>query len=109
MAMPLHHADDVDNSFLVGHNVRRAADLGFISSAQVVAATNTTDLKTACDAASCHADEEGWKHQVDVALDIGNALGDFSDANVQAATTIETLVDNTEAGNDDKRGEMTIE
>ena len=98
------HADETDSSKLGGHNVRKSADLGFLSSSQVQAATSVAGLKAVVDAAVCHADEEGEKDVVDEGLDMGANLGELTDTTVQAATSVEGLVDLTQATGDGRRG-----
>lgn len=101
--MALHY-DEIDSSKLGGHNVRKAADLGFLSSGQVQAATSVADLEAVVDAAVTHADLEGEKQVVNDGLDMGANLGELTDATVQAATSVEGLVDLTQAADDDRRG-----
>lgn len=98
------HSDEIDSSKLGGHNVRKAADLGFLSSGQVQAATSVADLEAVVDAAVCHADLEGEKDVVNAGLDMGANLGELTDVTVAAATSVEGLVDLTQAADDDRRG-----
>lgn len=95
MAQPLIHADAYYLDQLVGENVLGQNAFPLVTNAQIIAATNTADLKTNIDAYVGHSETEGFKPGVKRALDIGNADGSLSDANVQAATTAATLAANT--------------
>ena len=99
--MALHY-DEVDSSRLAGHQIRKATDLGMLSSAQVQAATNVADLETDIDAAVVHAENEADKKVVKDGLDLAANLGDLTDALVQSATSVEDLADDTQATNDDR-------
>lgn len=95
MAQPLIHADAYYLDQVVGENILGQNAFPLITDAQIVAATNTTDLKAAVDAYSGHSETEGFKPGVKRALDIGNVDGSLSDTNVQAATNAATLAANT--------------
>lgn len=103
------HADQIDSSALGGHNVRKAADLGLLSSVQVAAATNLANLEADVNAAVVHADVEQDKKVVNDGLDMGANLGELTDATIQAATTVETLVDLTQASGDGRRGPTVLD
>lgn len=97
MAQPLIHADAFYLDQVVGENIMGQNAFPLMTNTQIAAATNTTDLKANIDAYVGHSETEGFKPGVKRALDIGNADGSLSDANVQAATTAATLAANTYA------------
>lgn len=95
MAAPLLHADAYYLDQAVGEGLLGENQIPLLTNAQIIAATNTTDLKNNIDAYVGHSEQEGFKPGVKRILDIGNADGSLSDANVQAATTAATLAANT--------------
>lgn len=97
MARPILHSDALDLDKAVGGALLYEDQTPYITDAQIVAAANTEDLKDDVDAFVGHADQAGLKPGIKRALDIGNADGSLSDANVAAATTAETLAANTYA------------
>lgn len=101
------HASEQNTSLLIGLNVRRAGirDM-YLTDAQVAAAASIDDLITNIEAAVVHSQYEADKQQVIRALRFGKANGDFSNARVAAATSVEDLVDLTYAENaaEDKLG-----
>lgn len=109
-ANALAHADEIDSSRLMGHNIRRADPLGFLTAAEVQAAATVDDLITTIqNKTTLHADLEGWRSQTERALTISEALGDLTDAEVAAATSVEDLVDQTSAEDDGLYQTMTLE
>lgn len=109
-ANALQHADEVDSSRLMGHNIRRCDPLGFLTAAEVQAASTVDDLITTIqNKTDLHADTEGWRTQAERALTISEALGDLTDAEVAAATSVEDLVSETSAEGDGLYQQMTIE
>lgn len=102
------HADEIDSSRLAGHNIRKATDLGMLSSAQVQAATSVDDLQTDVDSAVVHAENEQDKKVVDDGLELAENLGDLNDTKVQAATSVEDLADDTQATYDDRSYSPTV-
>lgn len=106
----LLHADEIDSSRLVGHNIRRCDPLSFLTAAEVQAAATVDDLITTIqNKTTLHADVEGWRTQAERALTIAEALGELTDAEVAAATSVEDLVDQTAAEDDGLYQTMTIE
>lgn len=109
-AHALIHADEVDTSRQMGHNIRRCDPLSFLTAAEVQAATSVADLITTIqNKTTLHADTEGWRTQAERALTISKALGDLTDAEVAAATSVEDLVAQTAAEGDGLYQVMTIE
>jgi hypothetical protein len=97
MAQPVLHSDQLHLNKALGGSILYEDQTPYITDAQIVAATNVQDLKTNVDNFAGHADQAGLKPGIKRALDLGLADGSFSDTNVQAATTAETLVANTYA------------
>lgn len=102
------HADQIDSSRLGGHQIRKATNMGFLTSGQVQAATSVTDLQTDVSAATCHADEEAEKKVVNDGLELAEGLGDLTDTLVQSATSVEDLADDTQATYDDRSFSPTV-
>lgn len=97
MAIPVLHSDQFYLDQEVGNNILGANQFPLYSDAALQAATNTADLKALVTAYSGHSETEGFKPGVKRALDLGNASGSLSDANVAAATNAATLAANTTA------------
>ena len=110
MVAALQHADEIDSSVLMGHNISRMGVLGLLTDTDVAAATTVDGLITAIEAniASRHVDED-WSVQGERAITIAEALGDLTDAIVVAASTVQDLVDETSADADGLFQSMTIE
>lgn len=86
-------------SQLAGYGVRRAGVVGILTNAQVIAATSAEDLEALALAppAIVHAEYEVEALMTDRSLKFGDALGDFSDSRVAAATSVEDLAEKTSA------------
>lgn len=97
MAIPVLHSDQQDLSRMVGGTILYEDETPYITDAQIQAATNVADLKTAVDNFVGHSDQVGLKAGIKRALDIGKDDTSLSDSNVQAATSAETLAANTYA------------
>lgn len=97
MAQPLIHSDQFYLDQAVGENIYGENQFPLITDAQIAAATNVADLKTAVDGYVGHSETEGFKPGVKRALDIGLADGSLTDSNVAAASTAATLAANTYA------------
>lgn len=102
------HADELDSSALAGHQIRKATNMNFLSSAQVQAATSVDDLQANILAASAHADEIDEQKVINDGLTLAESLGDLTSAIVQAATSVEDLADDTQATNDSRSFSPTV-
>lgn len=100
----LLHEDARQLSALEGGNIRRTGVEGLLTSAQVVAATTAEDLVTDIETnqASGLVHEETYQDSLQSikAIRVGAALGDQSDAKIQAATSVPDLVANTFAADE---------
>jgi len=110
MTAAIQHADEIDSSVLMGHNISRMEVLGLLTDADVAAASTVDELRTAIEtnSGSVHVDQD-WSFQGDRAVVISEALGDITDAIVAAASTVQDLVDETSADADGLFQSMTIE
>lgn len=77
----------------VGYSILQAGKAGFLTDAQVVAATSADDLIADVNAAVVAPGAEAPAQRLNIAraLAEGKALGDLSDARVQAATSVSDL------------------
>jgi hypothetical protein len=84
-------------SQLVGLALRQAFIQLFLTNTQVAAATTAQDLIDNVNAAIVGPGSEanGQRESIVRAIREGKALGDLSDARIQAATTVEDLVQDT--------------
>lgn len=110
MPNALAHADEIDSSVQMGHNVNRMKVLSLLTDANVAASSTVDALITAIEAniAAQHVDQD-WSFQGERALTISEALGDITDAVAAASTTVQQLVDATSADADGLYQSMTIE
>lgn len=76
-------------SALAGYGVRQAGVAGLITDAEVAAATSAEDLVEDLDSfpSTSHIENEFTALNAQLALKRGDALGDFSDSRIAAATT----------------------
>lgn len=89
------HESEKNTSVVVGQNLRRADVINYLTDAQVVGASTAEDLVTYVQNAPVHAEYEQDRLQVIKAIRAGAASGEFSDARIQAATSIADLVSDT--------------
>lgn len=77
----------------VGFAILQAGVQGYLTNAQVVAATTAQDLIDAVNAAVVAPGAESFSQRNSIAraIAVGKALGDLSDARVQAATSVSDL------------------
>lgn len=110
MSSALIHADEIDTSVVVGHNVHRMSVLNLLTDANVAAASTVDELiaNIETNKDSLHVDAD-WSTQGERALTIGEALADITDAVVAASSTVQQLVDATQAGSDGLSQSMMIE
>lgn len=97
------HTEYEQLSALAGYGVRRAGVVGILTNAQVVAAATAEELEAIVQAgppATVHAEYDFEAIETDRALKFGDALGDFSDARVAAATSVEDLAEKTSAADE---------
>ena len=80
-------------SAMVGYAILQAFVQGYITNSQVVAATSADDLIANVNAAVVAPGGESTAQRTSIAraLKVGQALGDLSDARVQAATSANDL------------------
>ena len=92
-------------SELVGYAIRQAGAVGFLTDAQVVAATTVQDLIDDVNNAVVAAGAEPFsqRNSITRALTEGATLGDLSDSRIQAATSLADLVDKTWCTSSDPR------
>lgn len=85
------HEDARKLSALTGYGVRQAGIDVLLTDAQVVAATTVADLIANVEAAVVHEEFYNQKLQTIKALRVGAMQGEYSDARIQAATTVAGL------------------
>src|SRR5437764_1250338 len=92
------HEEYRELSSFAGYGVRQAGIVGALTTTQVTNATSAEDLEANLDSvpATVHAEYEGTALNAKRALQFGDAIADFTDTRVQAATTVESLVQDTE-------------
>lgn len=95
-------------SALCGYAVRQAGVQGYLTTAQVTAATTVQDLVDDVNGAVVDAGAEanGQRESIVRALQRGAALGDFSDSRIQGATTAESLAQLTWMSDDTATGHL---
>ncbi len=86
----------------VGYSLRQAGAQDFLTDQQVADATTAEDLVANVLAAVVPAGSEPGAQRINIinAIRRGAALGDLSDTRIQAATTVEGLVQDTWASED---------
>lgn len=97
-------------SALCGYGVRQAGIQGYLTTAQVTAATTVQDLVDNVNNAvvSPGAEADSQRNSIVRCLKEGAALGDFSDSRIQAATTVESLAQDTWISDDLSTGHLGI-
>ena len=77
----------------VGYAILQAFVQGYLTNSQVTSASTAQDLIDAVNAAVVHAGAESFSQRNSIAraIAVGKALGDLSDARVQAATSANDL------------------
>lgn len=87
------HSDQQTLNASVGENILLAGELGLLIDSDVTGATNVADLKARIDAnaATKHADQQGYVFGLKRALDLGKDDGTLTDAAVAAATGVSNL------------------
>ena len=95
-------------SSLAGYGVRQSGIVGALTTTQVTAATSAEDLVTNLDSVpgTVHGEYDVTALNAQRALQRGDAIADFTDARVQAATTVESLAQDTEVANDPDTGHL---
>lgn len=85
------HAEYEVLSSLAGYGVRAAGVEGLLTDAQVVAATSAETLSANLDTfpPTAHAELEFQALNAQLALARGDALGDYSDVRIAAATSVQ--------------------
>lgn len=101
--MPLH-ADEINLSREVGANLRAAAEEGYLTNAGVAAANTVAGVEALITGG--HADQKPNQHRFLRAIDAGEALGELTDAAINPLTTVEGLVDLTQAANTSDRNQF---
>lgn len=83
------HAEYDALSALAGYGVRQAGVAGLITDSEVAAAASAEDLVDDLDSfpGTSHIENEFTALNAQLALKRGDALGDFSDSRIAAATT----------------------
>lgn len=94
------HEDARKLSALTGYGVRQAGIVALLTDAQVAAATTVEDLVANVQAAIGHEELGNQKLQTIKALRVGAMQGEYSDARIQAATTVAGLALETWASQD---------
>lgn len=89
-------------SAAVGYSLRQAKTQNFLTNQQVADATTAEDLVADVQGAVVSAGAEAGAQRINIinAIRRGAALGDLSDTRIQAATTVEDLVQDTWASED---------
>lgn len=101
MAGANHHEENRQLSTLAGYNLRRAGAIDFLANADITTAATAEDIILDVEAASLiHEENRNERYQFVKALQTGDRLGDFSDSRVAAATSLENLVQQTDASDD---------
>lgn len=102
------HEEYRELSSFAGYGVRQAGIVGALTTAQVTSASNAEELVTDLDSvpATVHAEHEVTALNAQRALQAGDAIADFTDTRVQAATTVESLVQDTECANESDAGHL---
>ena len=97
------HADQLALNVLCGDNMLSAGNIStnagyaILNNTNVAASNTVTALKEAIDAAPVHADESYSKARFKLAVDLGNYDGSFTDARLASLTTVQGLVELTNA------------
>jgi hypothetical protein len=102
------HEEYRELSSFAGYGVRQAGITGALTTAQVTAATGADDLVADLDSVpqTVHSEYEVVALNAQRALQAGKAIADFTDTRVQAATTVESLVQDTELSNESDAGHL---
>lgn len=98
------HTDAIPLSREIGANMRAAADEGYLTDAGVAAANTVAGLKALITGG--HADQKPNQHRFLRAIELGEQAAIFTDALIAPLTTVEGLVDLTEAANTVDRHQM---
>lgn len=95
-------------SALAGYGVRQAGVAGLLTDAQVAAATSAEDLVDDLDTfpGTSHIENEFTSLNAQLALKRGDALGDFSDSRIAAATTPQEVSELTTADDEADAGHL---
>lgn len=97
------HNEYEEQSAMNGYGIRRAGVTSILTNAQVIAATSAEDLEVIVEAGlpgTIHDEYSVEQINTDRALKFGDALGDFSDSRVAAATSVEDLAEKTTASDE---------
>ena len=97
-------------SAAVGYSIRQAGSQGFLTNTQVANATTAEDLVANVEAAVVTAGAEAGAQRRNIvqAIRRGAALGDLSDARIQAATTVEELAQDTWVSDDPSTAHLGV-
>ena len=97
-----------ETSALCGYGIRQAGVQGYLTTTTVTNATNAQDLIDAVNAAivSPGAEADSQRNSIVRCIREGAALGDLSDARIQASTTVESLAQNTWVSDDPATGHL---
>jgi hypothetical protein len=92
-----YREENQQTSALVGYAIRQAGAQGYLTNAQVVAATTVQDLIDDVNSAivSPGAEADSQRNSIARALKEGGSLGDLSDARIQPCTTVTELANLT--------------
>lgn len=90
------HSELIQASRLAGEGLLRGKESALLTDAAVGAGDTLDTMKAAVIAAAGHADIQPLRARVNQALDLGGTIGDFSTANIQAASTLVGLAGNTQ-------------
>lgn len=93
--MPLH-ADQAPASRMAGDAILRAGEIGWLTTANVQAATTLVSVQALISAGSGHADQAPLKSRINSLLDIGGADATLSTTNIGNATSVSNLAAFTE-------------
>ena len=100
---PILHEDMREVSALAGYGIRRAGVIGILTNANVTGAATAEDLEAIVEAGlpgTVHSEYEVEQLITDRSLKFGDAIGDFSDSRVAAATSVEDLAEKTTAADE---------
>lgn len=91
---PVLHSDQYYLAQLIGENLSLALNSGLLTNSDVGGGKTSTTMQAAIvtNAATKHADFQGFVPSLKRAMDYGNALGILSDANVQGVSTVAELI-----------------
>ncbi|HEU0184889.1 MAG TPA: hypothetical protein VFS27_06205 [Blastocatellia bacterium] len=98
------HADQLRLSSEIGGNLRAAQDEGYLTNTNVAAADTVAGVRALM--AGGHADQAPNQHRFQRAVDLGSYSSELTDALIAPLTTVQGLLDLTQAGSTQERHQM---